>query len=139
MDESGFNLHTIRNYGYGPKGERISHQVVANKGQNMSLLAAIAYGGFVLGEVIDGPYNRLKVCEFIRRLRTRNTWGARFLVMDNAKIHKGEEVQQAAAEAGLEIVYLPPYSCDLSPIETYFSVLKSYYKVTRKSSRLEAK
>lgn len=50
------------------------------------------------------------------------------LVMDNARIHHGGRIDELAAERGIRILYLPPYSPDLNPIEKAFSVLKSYFR-----------
>jgi transposase len=53
------------------------------------------------------------------------------LVMDNARIHHGGRIAELAAERGIRILYLPPYSPDLNPIEKAFSVLKSYLRRTQ--------
>ena len=50
------------------------------------------------------------------------------LVMDNARIHHNEDLVTAVEDIGCRILYLPPYSPDLNPIETAFSALKSWLK-----------
>jgi transposase len=50
------------------------------------------------------------------------------LVMDNAPVHHGGRVEQICAAAGVLLIYLPPYSPDMNPIEKFFSVLKSQLK-----------
>ena len=50
------------------------------------------------------------------------------LVMDNARIHHNEDLVVAVEDIGCRILYLPPYSPDLNPIETAFSALKSWLK-----------
>ena len=50
------------------------------------------------------------------------------LVMDNARIHHNEDLVAAVEDIGCRILYLPPYSQDLNPIETAFSALKSWLK-----------
>ena len=50
------------------------------------------------------------------------------LVMDNARIHHNEDLVAAVEDIGCKILYLPPYSPDLNPIETAFSALKSWLK-----------
>jgi transposase len=50
------------------------------------------------------------------------------LVMDNARIHHNEDLVAAVEDIGCRILYLPPYSPDLNPIETAFSALKSWLK-----------
>ena len=48
--------------------------------------------------------------------------------MDNASFHHSEKITEMCFEAGVRLLYLPPYSPDLNPIEEFFSELKSYIK-----------
>ena len=57
-----------------------------------------------------------------------NGMDGRTLVMDNAAIHKTQEVQEAVSKQGFEIMYLPPYSPFLNPIEEFWSKLKAGVK-----------
>lgn len=57
------------------------------------------------------------------------------LVLDNAKIHHSAELTEMCLDAGILLVYLPPYSCDYNPIETSFAVLKQYIKKKRGINR----
>ena len=50
------------------------------------------------------------------------------LVLDNAPVHHGGRIAQLCASAEVLLIYLPPYSPDLNPIEKVFSVLKSQLK-----------
>ena len=45
--------------------------------------------------------------------------------MDNYGIHKGEEIEKAIKKAGARLIFLPPYSPDFSPIENFWSKVKS--------------
>ena len=46
--------------------------------------------------------------------------------MDNASFHHSEQTEQMCSEAGVKLVYLPPYSPDLNPIEEFFAELKAF-------------
>ena len=50
------------------------------------------------------------------------------LIMDNAKVHHGGRIRRICEDHGVLLVYLPPYSPDMNPIEKVFSVLKSQLK-----------
>jgi len=50
------------------------------------------------------------------------------LVMDNAPIHKSEQLAQMCRERGVILEFLPPYSPDLNPIEEAFSAIKQYLR-----------
>jgi transposase len=48
--------------------------------------------------------------------------------MDNAAFHRGPRVQEMCDEAGVKLLYLPPYSPDLNPVEEWFAQLKAFIK-----------
>ncbi|OZJ01563.1 hypothetical protein BZG36_05504 [Bifiguratus adelaidae] len=50
------------------------------------------------------------------------------LVMDNASFHHTERLQQMCSDVGVKLMYLPPYSPDLNPIEEFFAELKGFIK-----------
>jgi len=48
--------------------------------------------------------------------------------MDNASFHRSDRVEELCVEAGVILVYLPPYSPDLNPIEEFFAKLKAFIR-----------
>ncbi|KAJ5480242.1 hypothetical protein N7530_005751 [Penicillium desertorum] len=48
--------------------------------------------------------------------------------MDNASFHHSERITQMCVDTGVKLVYLPPYSPDLNPIEEFFAELKAFIK-----------
>ena len=50
------------------------------------------------------------------------------LIMDNASFHHSERIRRLCSDAGVKLVYLPPYSPDLNPIEEFFAELKTFIK-----------
>ena len=57
------------------------------------------------------------------------------VVMDNLRAHKVAGVQQAIAGCGARLLYLPPYSPDLSPIEPCWPPLKACLRVAKARTR----
>jgi transposase len=63
------------------------------------------------------------------------------VIMDNLKAHKGERVRELVEARGCEVVFLPPYSPDLNPIEEAFSKIKGILRevgARRREALLEA-
>lgn len=54
-----------------------------------------------------------------------------FVILDNASIHKSDEIYDIAEEFGINIVYLPPYSPDLNPIEKVWANFKNILRRIR--------
>ena len=69
------------------------------------------------------PFSHAKSC--ILRELVPKLWQGACVVMDNAKIHCGEMVKKFIEEAGAKLIYLSPYSPDFSPIENFWSKVKS--------------
>ncbi|KAE8221173.1 hypothetical protein CF319_g5423 [Tilletia indica] len=59
------------------------------------------------------------------------------LVVDNASVHKGEDVRELLDQAGVHLIYLPPYSPDLNPIEHAFSTLKARLRRQQSATRFD--
>ena len=74
--------------------------------------------------VLDGAVNRLAFEAFVAQVLVPTLRPADLVVMDNLSSHKGPQVGKLIAAAGAELVYLPPYSPDLNPIELAFSKIK---------------
>lgn len=69
VDETGFNLHTNKHYGYSMINTKAYDTVPANRGRNVSLLCSVSIVGIVAYELIEGPYNSSKfVCFLVEKL-----------------------------------------------------------------------
>lgn len=80
--------------------------------------------------VLDGPINREAFLAYIRQILVPELRPGDIVVMDNLPAHKGIEVKDAIEAAGAELLYLPPYSPDLNPIENSFSKIKACLRKT---------
>lgn len=126
LDESGFNLHTSINYGYSTLNEDAVLYQPKSKGKNMSLCAIISSNGVENYKIIDGAYNRDIFMTFLESCNKKNIFQhSSIVVMDNARFHHCEEIKMYLLSKNVKIIYLPPYSPDLNPIENVFSTIKS--------------
>jgi len=139
LDETGFNFHTSRNYGYSPINVPCNSYVPANRGRNVSFLMMINNRRILNSTSLVGSYNSERFLEFIvdcvekGYIRRDN-----FIVMDNCRIHKTSAIVSYFERNNFNILYLPPYSPQLNPIEEVFSLVKSKYHSKRpKASNAE--
>ena len=129
IDETGFNLHTSWNYGYSPLNTKAYINVPSNRGTNVSLLCAINDKGVVAYKLRKGSFISESFYRFIvETLRPKLDNRSYYLVMDNCRIHKTQNVLKSITDCGLNYRFLPPYSPQLNPIEEYFGSLKANYK-----------
>lgn len=128
LDETGFNLHTSRNYGYSPLNQKAYRIVPSNRGRNTSVLAAISIRGLISYKIISGAFNGEKFAEFIENdLKPCLHANETILIMDNAKFHRSNVVLNMIRQLGLTYKFLPPYSPQINPIEEFFSKFKAIY------------
>ncbi|KAG2217079.1 hypothetical protein INT45_013106, partial [Circinella minor] len=119
IDEAGFNMHIKHNFGHSKRGTPAKALVSKSCGINMTIIGGITDEGIVnLKHYID-------FLEVLMGVLKENGMDGRILVMDNAAIHKTPEVREAVKKQGFEILYLPPYSPFLNPIEEFWSKMKA--------------
>lgn len=114
-----------RPYGWGPTCERVNYPAPVGHWKTTTFVAAFRLGGLFAPLVVDGPLNGELFAAYARqhlapRLRTGD-----ILVMDNLPTHKVKAAVDAVHAADSRVLYLPPYSPDLNPIEQVFSKIKN--------------
>jgi transposase len=125
IDESGVNLAMIRLFARAFGGERARGARPQRKGKNVSIIGAISLTGLVASYNVLGGVNGVTYEAFIIQKLIPNLWPGACVVMDNCPIHKGAEIEKALKKAKAHLIFLPPYSPDFSPIENYWSKLKT--------------
>jgi transposase len=125
IDESGINLALTRLFARAPKGKRATGKRPHQRGKNVSLIGAIGLHGLITQVSLLGSTDSLTFEAFIAQKLVPQLWSGACVLMDNASIHKTDEIEQLIAKAGAKLIYLPPYSPDFSPIENCWSKIKS--------------
>ncbi len=113
-----------RLYGRAPRGRRVVDAVPHGHWKTTTLIAALDYTGVRCSMTLDGAVNRLAFEAFIEQVLVPTLRPADIVVMDNLSSHKGPRTRELIQAAQAELVYLPPYSPDLNPIEPAFSKIK---------------
>ena len=124
LDESGFSLALSLLYGWGRKGEPLIEAVPARRGKNLSVLGAFDSEGMVATTSKLGAMTRADFEQFLRVDLLPRLLPGSVLVLDNASIHKGGQIESLVSKAGCRVLYLPPYSPDLNPIELAWVFVK---------------
>ena len=135
VDETGADRRNfVRKYGYSLRGERaIQHRFIV-RGKRINAIAAISTIGLITYEFYHSNVNSDHFCDFIRgniipnMLQYDGLNNKSILLMDNASIHCTNSVADILRDAGILVLYLPPYSPDYNPIEEAFSYVKYYLK-----------
>lgn len=132
VDETGCDRRIgLRRTGWSPLGVAPVQVSQFHRDQRYQILPAYAQDGVVLSRVFQGSTDASVFGDFIDQLLHHcGKWPEpkSVLVMDNASFHHSEKITQLCADAGVKLVYLPPYSPDLNPIEEFFTKLKAFIK-----------
>ncbi|CAK41749.1 uncharacterized protein An13g03530 [Aspergillus niger] len=132
VDESGCDKRIgFRRSGWSPLGVTPIQISKFHRDQRYQILPAYTQKGVLLSRVFQGSTDASMFEDFIEQLLHHcNRWPAprSVIIMDNASFHRTERVKQMCLNAGVKLLYLPPYSPDLNPIEEFFAELKQFIK-----------
>jgi transposase len=125
VDEMGSNTSLAPLYAWSRRGKRALAKVPRNWGANVTLLASMSAEGMGPCLAVEGSTTREVFEVYLEHLLAPALRPGQVVVMDNLSAHKGGRVRKLVEERGCELVYLPPYSPDLNPIEEAFAKLKA--------------
>lgn len=136
IDESGAHLGMSSDYARVEGGQRAFMPKPFNKGEKFSIIGAIALTGIVAMLYTASAVNTTIFKEFLEQLLVPKLKRGQFVILDNVSFHKSQEIIDLIESTGAKVVFLPPYSPDLSPIEKMWSKIKEIFK--RKKPRNKA-
>jgi len=128
IDETSVNTKMIRAYGWGAKSERLVVDAPFGHWLTQTFIAALRCDGLCAPWVLNHPMCRESFDLYIETQLAPILKSGDIVVLDNLAAHKSAKAQQILQEKGAWMLFLPPYSPDLNPIEMAFSKLKSHLK-----------
>ena len=84
---------------------------------------------------VEGATDREVFEAYVEKMLAPSLRSGQVVVMDNLSAHKGERVRALLEERGVELLYLPPYSPDLNPIEEAFAKIKNLLRKVEARTR----
>jgi transposase len=125
LDECGSNIALTPLYARALKGERARASVPRNRGKNTTLIAALSLEGMGAALILEGSADTTAFELYVEQILAPSLHTGQIVVMDNLQAHKSARVRAAIEAKGCQLLFLPGYSPDLSPIEEAFSKLKT--------------
>ena len=135
VDEMGTNTSLSPLRAWSRRGKRARCAVPRNRGKNTTLLSSMSVEGMGPSLAITGAVDAQVFEAYLERVLLPELYPGRIVVMDNLSAHKTEKVRELFEEAGCELLYLPPYSPDLNPIEEAFSKIKGILRKAEARTR----
>jgi transposase len=124
-----------RQYGRAPRGERVVGAVPQNYGANVTMLAALSLQGVGAVMTVDGATDAAVFHAYVEHVLCPTLVPGDVVIMDNLRAHKVAGIRERIEACGARLIYLPPYSPDLSPIEPCWSKLKALLRPAQARTR----
>jgi len=102
--------------------------VPRNRGKNTTLIAALDWSGMGESMIIEGATNAAAFELYVEEILAPSLTEGQIVIMDNLAAHKGKKVEQLLQARGCQLLFLPGYSPDFSPIEETFSKVKAHLR-----------
>ena len=137
LDESGFDPRNEQTRGWGLSSERLEGLKTGKRSlERISVIAAYQDAKLIVPMTYEGTLNTELFLTYLKNCLFPALPQGSCVIMDNAAPHKNTQVLKIAEEFGCKILYLPPYSPDLNPIEHCWGWIKSkLYKLMQQSTQ----
>jgi len=130
VDESGATTSMTRIWGRSPKGERVAGAVPQGHWQVTTILGALRAKGMAAAMTIPAATDTDVFMAFVEQVLAPALHPGEVVLLDNLSSHKAAGVREAIEKSGARVLYLPPYSPDLNPIEPCWAKVKEHLRAT---------
>jgi transposase len=128
VDETWTKTNMARQRGRSIRGHRLKALAPFGHWNTQTFIAGLRSDGLTAPWVINGPINRQIFDTWIKTQLAPTLSAGDIVILDNLPAHKSKAAQQAVQAKGAWMLFLPPYSPDLNPIEMAFSKLKAHLR-----------
>jgi transposase len=137
IDESGSDLSMTSDYARSEGGERARAPKPHIPGSKFSIISAIGITCIIAAMYVQASVDIGIFETFVRKLLNPKLGPGKYVVMDNVGFHKNDLIIKLIESTGAKVVFLPPYSPDLSPIEKMWSKIKEIIRRAKPRSKAE--
>jgi transposase len=131
IDETWTKTNMARLYGRAPGNQRVVDAVPHGHWKTSTFIGALRCDGISATGVIDGAINGELFLAWVEQVLVPTLRKGDVVIMDNLRSHKVKGVREAIEVAGASLMFIPPYSPDLNPIEQAFAKLKALLRAKK--------
>ena len=125
LDESGVNINMTRHYGRAVGKSRAVDSTPLNTPVTTTILSSVKLNGETAHITYSGGTTGAVFTDYLKNVLIPSLHAGDTVVMDNMRSHHVKQVREILNDARINLLYLPPYSPDLNPIEEMWSKLKA--------------
>lgn len=128
LDEFGANIGMVPTHGRAPRGQRVHIDKPSYRSPNVTFAGAMTLDAVLTVDPLPGNANIANFVGWVTQYLVPHLDADDVVVMDNLRAHRNEEAVAAITASGAGVLFLPPYSPDLNPIEACWSKIKSFVR-----------
>ena len=114
-----------RAYGRAARGERVNQSVPRNHGKGITLIGSMGLRGLLAPLSLEGAVDTVAFDSYVQQMLVSQLRPSDIVLLDNLPVHLSSQVEAAVAAVEAEVLWLPAYSPDFSPIENCWSKVKT--------------
>jgi len=128
IDESGTQTNMTPRCSRSPRGKRAYGSAPRNREKNTTLIASLSLSGLGEAMTLEGAMHGDAFVAYLSAFLVPTLVPGQRVVLDNLSVHKNKRIRPLIEGAGCQLIYLPAYSPDLTPIEQAFSKIKEHLR-----------
>jgi transposase len=128
IDESGIELTICKDRGWGKKSEKLIGKKSGKYYERTNIIAGLVNNKSIAPMVFNGSCNTNLFNSWVEQSLIKELKPGQVVIMDNASFHKSQKTKELIESASCKIIFLPPYSPDMNPIEKFWANMKRWIK-----------
>lgn len=121
-------MSICRDRGWGKKSEKLIDKRSGKYYERTNIIAGYVNHKSIAPMVFNGSCNTKLFETWIEKLLIKDLKPGQIVIMDNASFHKSQKIKELIESVGCKLLFLPPYSPDLNPIERFWANMKRWIK-----------
>lgn len=128
IDESGIEVNITKDRGWGKKGKVLKATKSGKHYERTNIIAGLASNKSIAPFVFEGSCNTELFNNWVEQFLIKELTSGQVVILDNAAFHKSRRAKELIESVGCRVIFLPPYSPDLNPIEKFWANMKRWIK-----------
>ena len=128
IDESGIDMSICKDRGWGKRNEKLLSKKSGKYYQRTNIIAGYVNHKSIAPMIFDGSCNTKLIETWVEQFLIKELKAGQVVIMDNAAFHKSQKTKDLIESVGCKLIFLPPYSPDLNPIEKFWANMKRWIK-----------
>ena len=128
IDESGIEISVCKDRGWGKRGEKLIAKKSGKYYERINIIAGYVNNKAIAPMVFNGTCNTKLFESWVEQFLIKELKPGQVVIMDNAAFHRSQRTKDLIELVGCKLIFLPPYSPDLNPIEKFWANMKRWVR-----------